>query len=203
MVNLSSVGTVDLFRDRSIRVAAAAVVIAAAGVVYGARAPSPSGAEAGRAGTTTTTTAPTVEWQGGDGPLAGRTFPELTGVGLDGRPVSTATGGAPLVVVVWEARCRCAETFTSANTAVLRGAGSVGVVGVNLDTDISRAAQRNLDAGLLFPSLSDRSGEVSRATGAIPDGAIVVVAPDGTVVADYRSAPDPQAFAADLEAAFP
>lgn len=195
-------GAVALLRERSIRVGCLGVVIAGAGVVVlltGAGAPAES---AGRAATSTSTTAPGPDWAGGAGPLQGTAFPALSGVGLDGRPVSTRPRGKPVVVVVWDATCRCDAAFAAANSTVLRSDGAVDVVGVSLDRDIAKAAQTNLDAGLLFPSMTEPTGTVRRLVEATPRGALLVLDRDGEVVADYRDGIDggSEAFVRDVSA---
>jgi len=183
-------------------VAAVAVLIAVCGAAYSAVAAPPSG-DSGRGGSTLSSPPADTEpegdrWVGGDGPLVGEQFPTLTGVGLDGRALSTNPRGRPLVVVVWDSRCRCGDLFSAANAVDLQRSDQVSVVGVNLDANLSKAAQTNLDSGLLFPSMSDRGGEVVRLTGPIPGGALLVVDPEGTVVADFRDGVDAGDLLSDL-----
>lgn len=195
-------GAVALLRDRSIRVGAAGVVIAAAGVVVLATAGFASGEVGGRAVTSLPAAASGPGFAGGSGPLVGSAFPPLTGVGLDGRPVSTRSRGKPIVVAIWDTTCRCNAIFGAANAVVLESGPGVDIVGVSLDRDVSKAAQANLDAGLLFPSMTEATGSVRRLVGATPYGALVVVDSDGNVVADFRDGVGGgvDAFVADVNA---
>lgn len=179
-------GAAALLRDRSIRVGAIGVAIAAAGVVFLAASGTRTDTAAGRAATSAPTTAARPDFAGGSGPLEGTALPALAGVGLDGRPVSTRPRGRPMVVVVWDTTCQCGSIFGAANAVELHSGDVADVVGVSLDRDISRAAQANLDAGLLFPSMTEATGSVRGLVGATPRGALLVVDRDGNVVADYR-----------------
>lgn len=195
-------GAAALLRDRSIRVGAVGVVIAAVGVVVLVVGEPPAVEPSGRAATSTSTTTPVPGFAGGDGPLVGTELEVLSGVGLDGRPVSTRPRGRPLVAVVWDTACRCDPLFAAANAIVLRSGDVADVVGISLDRDIAAAAQANLDHGLLFPSMTEATGSVRRLVGTTPRGALLVVDRDGTVVADFRDGVDggPDAFVRDVTA---
>lgn len=194
-------GAVALLRDRSIRVGALGVAIATAGVALLAATGFAPGEVAGRAVTSTSATAPRPGFVGGAGPLVGTRFPALTGVGLDGRPVSTRPRGKPIVAVIWDTTCRCDAIFGAANAVVLGAGSAVDVVGISLDRDLSKAAQANLDAGLLFPSITEATGSVRGLVGATPRGALVVVDRDGNIVADFRDGVDggSDAFVRDVD----
>lgn len=193
-------GAVALLRERSIRVGCLGVVIAGAGMAVllaGTAVPAES---AGRTATSTSTTIAAVDWAGGSGPLQGSAFPALSGIGLDGRPVSTRPRDKPVVVLMWDTTCRCDGVFAAANTAVLRAGDTVDVVGINLDRDLAKAAQTNLDAGLLFPSMTDATATVRRLVGATPEGTLLVLDRNGDVVADFRGPVEggPDAFVGDV-----
>lgn len=195
-------GVVALLRDRSIRVGALGVAIAAAGVVALVQGGPAPGEPAGRAATSTSTRAPAPGFAGGDGPLVGAELAVLSGVGLDGRPVSTRPRERPLVIVVWDTTCRCEAAFAAANAVSLHADDAADVVGISLDRDIAAAAQANLDHGLLFPSMTEATGSVRRLVGATPQGALLVVDRDGKVVADFRSGVEGgvDTFVSDLSA---
>ena len=126
----------------------------------------------------------------GAGPLVGKLMPQVTLIGLDGRPVTTeAAAGRPSVVLLWSPACACGSYYAAANGVATEAGGRTYVYGLVSDPQgggaaIGDAARVAFQEGLLFPSALDRNGDVVAALGAtVPR--IMVVAPDGRIVADY------------------
>lgn len=169
-------------------VVAAAIVAVVAGVLA-AVSPTDDGADAAdRRAARSTTTTPAAVRDATRGELVGTTFPPVSAVGTNGRPLAVQSGlGRPTIVVAWPTDCDCRPMLRAVDEVFVTQQRPLDVVGFVLSEDIAATATEAINAGVLFPTAPDTGGEVARAVGMFGRTPATGLVPQVLVLDDDRA----------------